>query len=125
MLQVAQQVTKGSGKSIAESYVSMIESGRRNPPRQPVLGAFAKALGEGEVVLEYAAKGQRYRPIIEVLKERNVSQELIWALRAHERYQMDYVTDVLRALSPLRGVELLIILGIEGTVEMFFIDDLL
>ena len=123
MLQVAQQVTKGSGKSIAESYVSMIEAGHRNPPRQPVLGAFAKALGEGEVVLEYAAKGQRYRPIIDVLKERNASHELILAIKEHEQYQMDYVTDVLRALSSLRGVEFLIILGVEGTVEIFLIDN--
>lgn len=121
MLQIAQRVTKRTGKPITESYVSMIETGHRNPPRKPLLGALAKALGVSEDVLEYAAKGQLYRPIVEVLQERNASPELIETLQAHASHQLNYINDVLRAVP---GIEIVVLIRPDGTVDIAVIEDL-
>jgi transcriptional regulator with XRE-family HTH domain len=126
MLQVAQQVTK-AGRPIAESYVSMIETGRRNPPPENLLDAFAKALDVDEEILRYAARGKLYRPIIDFLHERRVRPALIRKLQIakdSDKSSLKIIECLGEIFDALHGAELIFLVRPDGAIDLSVVEDL-
>lgn len=119
MQQVADRVSACAGKSITEAYVSLIETGRRNPPHKQLGDAWAKVLGVTEEVVAYAAKGQWYRPIAEVLHARKARPSFIEAVKGHP---LDHLKEIMVAHL---GSELVITIKPDGTVDIACLEALL
>lgn len=118
MAQVAHRVSTHAGKPITEAYVSLIETGRRNPPHKQLGDSWAKVLGVTEEVVEYAAQGQLYRPIVEVLYARKASTRFIEAVKSHP---LDHLKEILAARL---GTELVMVIKLDGTADIAIIEAL-
>lgn len=125
MAQVAQRVSVYAEKPMTEAYVSLIETGLRNPPYQRLADAWAKALNVPEAVVEYAAKGQWWRPVLEILHARQASPDFIKAVKEKP---IDHLKEIFEYFKekeePRIGMEFVLIIKPDGTVDIAIIEAL-
>jgi transcriptional regulator with XRE-family HTH domain len=86
------------GRGITGAYLSLIESGRKPPPRQPVRTALAKALGVIPEKIEAAARGKLHRPLPEVLRENGADPALVERAEAG-KLMLDELGDVFKRIA--------------------------
>jgi len=107
---------KRHGRGITAAYLSLIESGRKPPPRQPVRAALANALGVIPEKIEAAARGKLHRPLAEMLRENRAEPALVAKAEAG-KLTLDDLGDAMDVLKRIaRGTAFVVTFSPDGRV---------
>lgn len=121
---LARRVRRPDGRPITAAYLSLIEGGRKPPPRQPILVAIAKALGVIPEKIEAAARGKLHRSIVELLEGQAQNAALVAHLKSGT-FELDDLPNLLDAVKKTApGASVVIRVSREGATYVWAQEDL-